>query len=155
MNTFWLKMAALVVVIVGLIVVVKILLASKPKPQTQQKTFYDVVQEDDARLRAEPNTRIPVTSSAENAPQAEPQFKELSPEDQTRAEQLFEMALAQRKMGRLPGMTYKLMVDYCRQIIEQFPDTTYAFKARRMLAEIPPQKRKLYNITDDEINPKN
>jgi len=52
-------------------------------------------------------------------------------------------------------MSYKLMVDYCRQIIEKWPGSVYAFKARRMLGEIPQRYRKQYNITEEEINPAN
>ena len=143
MNTFW-KVAAFAVVAVGLIFLVKNFSKPKPEPepQTKSKTFHDVTEQDDQRLRAEPESE-----------QTRQQFKELTPEQQVDAERLFEMALAQRKMGRLPGMSYKLMVDYCRQIIAKYPDSVYAFKARRMLGDIPQQYRKKYNITEEETNP--
>jgi len=166
MNTFWLKIAGLAVVVLGLIVLVKSLSPSESKPKPEPKTVYDVWEQDDKRLRAEPESKQP--SKTEQAPvtkqapdvkkvveSAKQQFKELSEEDKVRAEQLFEMALTHRKMGRLPAMGYKKMVDYCHQIIEMYPDSIYAFKARRMLADIPERFREQYKITNEEINPEN
>ena len=157
MNTFWLKIAALAVVVVGLIILVSVFSGSgEPKPKP--KTFYDVIEQDDRRLRAEPEPEVEQTptvkkinKSEPDKPKPKPQFKELTPEDQMQAEKLFEMALTHRKMGRLPGMTFKKMVDYCRQIIERWPDSVYAFKARRMLRDIPQRHRELYKITDEEM----
>jgi hypothetical protein len=144
MNSIWLKTTAVVVLVVAAVILANKFSASKPKPkpQTRSKTFYDVADQDDQRLRAEPEPE-----------QVKQQFEELTPEQQVDAERLFEMALAQRKMGRLPGVSYKLMVDYCRQIIAKYPDSVYAFKARRMLGDIPQQYRKQYDITEEEINP--
>lgn len=156
-KTFWLKMAGLaVVVVVGLIILVGVFSTSEPEPEPEPeakpKTFWGQVEQDDKELRAEPEVKQPLRNEQvveESKPRA--QFKELSLEDKVQAGKLFEMALAQRKIGRLPGMSYKLMVDYCRQIIKEFPDSEYAFKARRMLADIPERYRKQYNITDEEM----
>jgi hypothetical protein len=82
-----------------------------------------------------------------------PEFKELEPEDEVRASQLFEMAMAERKRGRLPMMGFKNMVDYCREIIKNYPESEYAYKARRMLGDIPQRFRERYNITEAEIHP--
>ena len=159
MNTFWLKIAGLAVVVISLIIIVNKFTGSqsesKPEPT---KTVYDVWEEDDKRLRAEPTTKVPTTPEETKSPVEQPkmQFKELSPEDQVRASQLFEWALAERKMGRLPGVKlgYKNMVDHCREIIGKYPDSVYAFKARRMLGEVPKRYWKQYHITEEEINPK-
>jgi len=153
MNTFWLKAAAGVVVVVGLIMLVNVFKSSSPqqKPKTTEaepNTYSDIVAQDDKRLRAEPKTSERQESNMTD-------FKELSEEEKVDAEKLFEMALFQRKEGRLPGMSssYKLMVDYCRQIIQKYPDSEYAFKARRMLGDLPTRFRQQYKITDEEINP--
>jgi uncharacterized protein (UPF0128 family) len=45
------------------------------------------------------------------------------------------------------------MVQYCRQILEKYPGSEYAYKAKRILADIPENERTRYHITDDEINP--
>ena len=157
MNTFWLKIAVFAVVIVGVFVLVSKFSRSKTEPAPRQKTFSDVIREDDKRLRGEPETVEPpeTLETEEVVKPAKRQFKELSEADKVQAERLFEMALAQRKMGRLPGVSYKLMVDYCRQIIEKYPDSSYAFKAKRMLGDIPERYRRQYKITDEEINLKN
>jgi len=150
MNTFWLKAAAGVAIVVGLIMLVNVFKSSSSKqklPEPKPKTIYDQFAEDDKRLRAEPKTSERQESNIT-------EFKELSEEEKVDAEKLFEMALFHRKQARLPGMaSYKQMVDYCRQIIQKYPDSEYAFKARRMLGDIPDRFRQRYNITDEEINP--
>ena len=157
MSSFWLKVAAVVVVVTVIVILVRNFLPSKTQtqPRAEPKSFYEVIEEDDRRLRAEPQP-----PSQERGPQeqtglpqqpASPHFKELSEVEKIEAERLFEMALAQRKMGRLPGVGYKQMVDYCRQIIEKFPDSEYEFKTKRILADIPERYRRQYNITDEEI----
>jgi len=161
MNTFWLKAAGGVVIVVGLIMLVNVFksFSSKQKPpEPKPKTIYDQFAEDDKRLRAEPDANQARRSVApKTSERYEPNvadFKELSDEEQVDAEKLFEMALFHRKQARLPGMaTYKLMVDYCRQIIQKYPDSEYAFKARRMLGDIPARFRQQYKITEEEINP--
>ena len=161
MNTFWLKIAGFAVVVVGLIVLVKVFSSSDLEVKTE-KTVYDVWEQDDKRLRAEPQAeptetakQAPVTKQIPEAKPAveptKPKFKELSPEDEVRAQKLFEMALFHRKSGRLPGLQFKKMVDYCREIIEKYPDSVYAFRARRMLRDIPRRYRERYNITDEEM----
>lgn len=162
MNTFWLKAAGGIVIVVVLLIVVNKFKSSfsQPKPP-EPKTIYDQFAEDDKRLRAEPNanrTRRSVEpgTSERYEPNAA-DFKELSDEERVDAEKLFEMAMFQRKEARLPGMSggYKMMVDYCRQIIQKYPDTEYGFKARRILGDMPARFRQQYNVTEEEINPQN
>ena len=167
MNTFGLKIAGLAVAAVGVIVLVSFFLPeTEPEPEPQPKTFYDVVAEDDRRLRAEPEltgppeTSPPAQPTNEPAPQtrpvapSKPVFKKLSEIEEIQAQRLFEMAMTERKMGRLPGVRlgYKKMVDHCREIIRKWPDSEYAFKAKRMLAEIPQRYHKMYNITKEETD---
>ncbi len=63
MNTFWLKVAGFAVVVIGLIILVSKFSPSKPEPEpkleAKPKTFYDVIEEDDKRLRAEPVAEQP------------------------------------------------------------------------------------------------
>jgi HJR/Mrr/RecB family endonuclease len=173
MKFFLTRLAILAVILVGAVVFVNSIPKSAKKPKESPKTFYDVVREDDVRLRADPTpvpkpapapkqqTATPKSESAESAeqPQAEKpaprQFKELSEIDRIQAERLFEMAITHRKVGRLPGPTYKQMIDYCREIISKYPGTVYEYKAKRMLADIPERYRRRYNITQDEINYEN
>lgn len=164
MNTFWLKIAVFAVIVIGLIVLVKNFAKSVIEDVKNTKTFSEVVGEDDKRLRAEPE-QLPKakqaraerrTSGTERV--AEPvtrQFKKLTEIENIDAERLFNVAIQGRKMGRLPGPGYKLMADSCRQIIEKYPGSIWAFKARRMLGDIPERFRQRYNITEEEINPDN
>ena len=163
MDTFWLKIAGFAIVVIGLVILVNKFSSSESEPKPEPKTFYDVIAEDDKRLRADiepPQTlKTEPTAPTTQPPKAElavkavkPQPEEMTLEDQVQAERLFEMALMQRKVGRLPGMGYKQMVDYCRQIIEKYPDSVYAFKAKRMLSDIPETYRKRYKITSEETD---
>ena len=156
----WFKIAIVIAVVVVLIVLVgKFLPSCQKSPHQPEKTFYDVAKEDDARLRAEPtlkDTTKPLTPAQQNETQpvaeVKLKFKELSEDEQVAAEQLFEMAITERKMGRLPVITYGQTVNYCRQIIQRFPGSEFDFKARRMLADIPEQYRSQYKITPEEID---
>jgi hypothetical protein len=154
MNTVWLKIVAVVVLLIVIFVIISKIANKASKPEEPVRTVGDTFREDDKRLRAEPNI---VESNVPEGQQATavqpPKFKEMTEDEKAGADQLFELALAQRKMGRLPGVSYGAMVQYCRQIIERYPGTEYAYKAKRMLADIPVNQRDRYNITDDEINP--
>ena len=154
MNTVWLKIVAAVVLLVVIFVIISKVANKASKPVEPDKTIADTWREDEKRLRAEPKaaeSNVPVqqeTTAAEP-----PKFKEMTEDEKAGAEQLFELAMAQRKMGRLPGVTYGAMVQYCRDIIQKYPQSEYAYKAKRMLADIPADQRERYHITDDEINP--
>jgi hypothetical protein len=160
MNTFWLKLAAVVVLIVVVIVVISRFTGSKQGQQEQlakqEKTVGDVWREDEKRLRAEPNVSpasgIEQVTSARPTEEPATKFRQLTEEEQAGAEQLFEMAIAQRKMARLPGMSYGQMVNYCRQIIERYPGSEFEYKARRMLGEVPREQWERYRITKQEID---
>ncbi len=158
MNTVWLRIAVLAVAIVVAIVLLNKLVNHKPEPVVPEKTLRDTMREDEKRLRAEPNvveSNVPAQPAAgQQAPAAQvPKFRELTEDEKAGAEELFELAITQRKMGRLPGIRYGAMVQYCRQIIEKYPGSEYAYKAKRILADIPASDRERYHITDDEINP--
>ena len=184
MNTLWLKTAVVLVVLTAGFVVFSSLSSDEEKsPRPGNKTFSEVVEEDDRRLRAEPesvrvaeaaeqtseeqtdmaepesspeessdNTGNRMQKELEIAESQKPRFRELPLEQRLQAEKLFEMVMFHRKSGRLPtGMGYKKMVDYCREIIEKYPGTEYAFKARRALRDIPERYRRIYNLTDEEL----
>ena len=66
------------------------------------------------------------------------------------AERLYNMALTQYKIGR-KIMTFKKMVDYCRELFDRFPDSPEAAKARVLMRNMPERYRELYNVTDEEL----
>jgi type IV secretory pathway VirB10-like protein len=171
MNTIWLKISGLVVLIVAGIVLFSFLTSGKdsgPKQAEQPaKNIYEQWDKDDKELMAEPqykeppapapSAQQPVQPSSPVAPaqpveQPKPQFKELSPEDEIEAEKLWIWVENQRKMGRLPVMGYGQMVKGCRDIIQRWPESKYAFFAKRALADLPERYREMYNITKEEID---
>jgi len=78
-------------------------------------------------------------------------FKPLGEIDKIEAERLFNVAVPGYSIGRLPMMGYKgLSVDPCRQIIKRWPDSFYAFQAKRLLANLPERYQKRYNVTAEE-----
>ena len=156
MDKFWLKIAGFAVVVLGLIILVKVFSPSETEPKPKPKTVYDVWEQDDERLRAEPKVedikQAQQPLAAEPEPQPVPKFKELSEIEKVEAERLFEFAVQQRKIGRLPVTGFKPMVDACREIIQKFQGSEFDYKARRMLADIPQRYQERYKITEEEID---
>ena len=174
MNTFWLKIALVFVFILGGIVFVSVFFSGTPEPEEPQKTFYDQAQEDKEKFLAKPEALDPQDQPAVTTPEqtpaktesaqsaapapkpAEPTvlyFKPLDEIDNIEAERLLTVAVPGRSIGRLPMTGYKqLNVDPCRQIIRRWPDSYFAYQAKRMLADLPERYQKRYNITEEELD---
>lgn len=179
MNTIWLKIAGVAVALVVVLIVGSRFMSDKPAaaPETasneadRPKTVYDSFERDDKEFGVdgqsaeEPAQDVapPVaeqapaheTTPAQQAPPAqaaEPTFEKLPIEEEVQAQKLHSMALEERKRSRLPMMTPKLMVDYCRQIIQRWPRSEYAFQAKRMLADIPERYKEMYKVTEQETD---
>jgi hypothetical protein len=169
MNSLWIKVAIGGVVVLGLVILVISFLPSDSQPESGPSSVYEQWEKDDAKLRADPEpvaevppepapaneptpTSTPVKPVAPPEPTPMPQFVELTMEQKVEAERLFEMALFHSKQARLPGMSFKKMVDYCREIIQRWPESEYAFKAKRMLRHMPERHRARYDITEEEID---
>jgi len=170
MNTFWLKIAGVAAAVVAILVLIGVFSSSSPVPspsptaapkeqsEPPAKTIYEQWERDDKRLRAEPQPiEQPKTDSSgqTTVEQRQPKFKELSPEEEIEAQQKWEWVVTQRKMGRLPVMGYKQMVDTCREIIQRWPQSKYAFMAKRALADLPEKYHHMYNITKEEMDVSN
>jgi hypothetical protein len=178
MNTFWLKIAGVAVaVVVGIVVVAMFIAGGPQEPQPPEKTFYDQAEQDKKKFLAEPQAldssqqepvpqqgpaaQEPQTAAEQAQPAVEPPkpagpvtlyFKELSEIDSIEAERLLNIAVPARSIGRLPMTGFKLMVDGCRQIIQKWPDSWYAFRAKQMLLDMPERYRRNYNITEEELD---
>jgi hypothetical protein len=178
MNTFWLKVAGLVVLAVVGIVLVSVLTSgtADTEPEKPAKTFYDQAEEDKERFLAEPQALDALgppagakpeqtkaeTQSLESTPKgsepAEPSkptvlyFKPLSEIDTIEAERLLGVAVPGRSIGRLPMTGYNLMVENCRQIIRRWPESWYAFRAKQLLADLPERYQTRYRITKQELD---
>ncbi len=166
MNTFWLKIAGLAIAIVVIIVLISTFTSSSTQePQQPRKTFYDVAEQDRQKFLAKPQppaegkTETERIASArelskppEEAGPVTLYFRELSEIERIEAEKLLNTAVPGRSIGRLPMTGFKLMVDCCRQIIQRWPDSWYAYRAKQMLADMPPRFRKRYRITEEELD---
>lgn len=164
MNSFWVKMAIFAAIVVGLVLLVRNVSKSTVKHIEETKGIGQMWEEDDQRLRAEPPPKQQEPKAAEETAVAEqktaveqvaaepqPQFRELDDIEKADADKLFEVAIQHRKMGRIGGIGFKLMVDCCRQLIEKYPDSVYAYNAKRMIAEVPKRHWKKYGITEEEV----
>ena len=173
MDTFWLKIVGFTVLVVGVIILIGFLASGTKEPE---KTFYDQVEEDRQKFLAEPQplrvpekTQVPEqTQVVESKEAAEPvvpvqkqvvqpkptvlYFKPLSEIEQVEAEKLLNVAVPGRSIGRLPMTGFNLMVPNCRQIIQRWPDSQYAYQARRLLADLPVRYQTRYNVTKEEID---
>ena len=186
MNTFWLKIAALAIVVVAVIVLIGVFSSSeKPRPAAESvnkpvKTFDEQVEKDKEKFLSPPKAqeqpaKEPVKQQVQeqNQPPAiqTPQqpvqppvtkspaqpvqlyFKPLSEIDKVEAERLLNVAVPGRSIGRLPIATdYQLMVEPCRQIIRKWPDSWYAYNAKKMLIDMPVRFRERYKITNEELD---
>ncbi len=167
MNTSWLKIAGLVIVIAVAVVLIRVFLPSEKsepaaQPQAKDKTFYDMVERDKEKFLAEPEPAEETTAQQKQTPvkqaPTEPTklyFKPLSEIEEIEAERLLNVAVPGRSIGRLPmasGAGFRLMVDNCRQIIRKWPDSWYAYKAKQMLIDMPAQYRERYKITKEELD---
>ena len=54
-------------------------------------------------------------------------------------------------LGRKTGMSSKIGVDLCREIITKYPETEYADEARKLLRKVPERDRKRLKITNEEM----
>lgn len=163
MNTFWLKMAGIVVVILGAIVLVRVFSSSEPEPgrENKPKTLYESAARDRDKFLNKPKPANETKNSesigtAKQTPRPPETvtlyFSELSEIDKIEAERLLNVAVPGRSIGRLPMTGFRLMVDNCRRIIERWPDSWYAYRAKQMLADMPPRFRPRYHITEEELD---
>lgn len=94
---------------------------------------------------------MPGQPATEAAP-AEKKYKELPIEQQVDAEKKLSYVRDLFIRGsRMRVQSYKRGVDFCREVIRDYPDTKYAEEARMLLRQVPEHRRSTYNITDEEL----
>jgi FtsZ-interacting cell division protein ZipA len=155
-ETFWLKVAAVIVVIIAVIVGVVVLMPSgRDKPKEPAKTIYDMAEKDKEELLAAPSAKdfkqdeaaetnrpqeeqsAPAASKAERA--AEPMvlyFTEVPEEEGFEAENILATIPSWRTIGRMPFTGYNVMVESCRLLMSRWPGSRYDYMARRALAQV-------------------
>jgi hypothetical protein len=175
MNTFWLKIAALVIAVIAGIVVIGSLTGGDSQPKEPETTFYDKAEEDRERFLAEPqavktqeaepgaeqgqvaeeNQAVaPVAPAPRPVEPPKPKViycRELSEIDKIEAERLLNAAVPARSLGRLQ-VGFNLMMENCRQILRRWPDSWYAYRAKQMIADMPERFRDRYKITQEELD---
>ncbi len=190
MNTIWLKIAAVAVVLVVALIVGSNFMSDDSAPAPTEadppETFYDKAERDKQFMEepkpAEPEpqaqTQPPVEQPEQAAPsqpvqEAPPQpalqasrivlpsnitkattmyFKPMGEIEDFEAQRLLSTATTGRSIGRLPVTHFKLMVQGCRQILQKWPDSWYAFRAKQMLEEMPERFRPNYKVTEQELD---
>ena len=190
MNTIWLKIAAVAVVLVVALIVGSHFMSgdSTPAPsraeEDETKTVYDMAErdkqfmEEPKPVEPEPQTPPPAEPAAEPAPSqptpepAQPPvqqasgivlpssitkattmyFKPMGEIEDIEAQRLLPVMTAGRSIGRLPVTHFKLMVDGCRQVLQKWPDSWYAFRAKQMLEEMPERFWRNYKVTEEELD---
>ena len=166
MNTFWLKVAGIAVGVVVVIVIVSAIMPSgDSSPKPPDKSFYDVADEDRGKYLTEPKRVDPTpeqpdvsgeqpseTNDATSPREVTLYFSKLSEIDKIEAERLLNVAAPGYSIGRLPVTGYNLALQTCRQIIERWPDSWYAYRAKQMLGDIPQRLHSRYRITEEELD---
>lgn len=90
-------------------------------------------------------------TTTEAAP-AEKKYKELPIEQQVDAEKKLSYVRDLFIRGsKMRIQSYKRGVDFCREIMRDYPDTIYAEQARMLLRQVPESRRSTYNITNEEL----
>ena len=160
MSTFWLKIAALVIIIIIGVVLLANFLSSGIEEATDFERVEKLVEAQEARFQAElaeaelkaKQAKAKRADVKQPAVQPQPQPDEMEQLQQNvEASRLYQWAEREFRIARKPLMSYKRCVDFCRQIIQRWPDSAEAAKARVLLRRIPERYRKQYNITDEEM----
>lgn len=79
-------------------------------------------------------------------------FIPLDETEDVAAQQLLPWATTTRSIGRLPMLQYGPMVKACRDIMQRWPDSWYAFRAKQMLEDIYEVHGAQYKITPQEMD---
>ena len=93
MNTFWLKIAMVVFLVLGVIVLITVLTSGPPEPEKPEKTFYDQAEQDKEKFLAEPEaldtpdeptvaTPGPASSKTDGVEPVQPNPKPAEPEEE-------------------------------------------------------------------------
>ena len=177
MDKFWLKIAGFAVVVLAVVILVNVFSPSEPaepepepvvetgaveQPRTadeadvppQPEVEQQSRQRETATRRRSRREMAEEVEAAERAAKSAKPTRPQTPEDEQTdimADRLYQMAVVESKIARKPMMTYKRMVDYCRQILKLYPNSRQAPMARKLLREMPKRARERYNVTDEEM----
>ena len=176
MDSFWVKIIIFAVLVAGLAILIKFFSGKELLKESESSGFSETVARDKKKFLTEPKqvahpiqepvqeqqpVAVKETSAesvkrpVEHVQPTEPRqlyFMPLSEIDSIAAERLLNVAVPGRSIGRLPQTGFKLMVDTCREIIQNWPKSWYAYRAHQMLADMPERFRRRYHIRPDELD---
>ena len=156
MKNLWLKIAGGALVILALVVLISVF--SSPKTPKDDVELTPEQQAQKAEQRKQ--NRLEKIKKRQQQEQTTDQTRDIAvrrevrreePEEYVRAEQLYQMVVVESKIAKKPMMTYRRMVDYCRQLFKEYPDSSQAEKARELLRQMPPRDKRRYKITNEEL----
>lgn len=162
MNNFWIKIGVFAVIVVGLVVVVKVFSPSG-ESRVEQVDFKQTEKEpqgvnttkalkDEQVPQRPPRKKMIERSKDPTAPQPVPKPEvRLAPEEQLQADKLLQAIKLQYSLARKSPVTYKKMVDFCRELFAKFPNSQQAEEARELLRRMPKRYRNLYKVTNEEL----
>lgn len=158
MNTFWLKIVIFAVIVVGLVVLVKTLSPKVKEAMDFDKQSEQLARAQEEKLQAELAEAEAKAKQARAAQPAAPSRTSQPISDEIdqlgqniQAQRLYQMAEVEFRIARKPLMSFKRCVDYCREIINKFPDSAEAAKARVLLRKMPARERERWKVTDEEM----
>jgi len=115
MRTYWWKITVAAVLILAVVITAKVFWPRSPESS--------------------------ITESPARANQQQTQQNRPRPS----AEELYQTALLHKEPGDSVHRDFRLVVAYCRQILEEYPESPQAEKARELLQEVPERYQKQYD----------
>jgi len=166
MAKIWLTIAALVIVLTGLLLAT-LYLRSGPEPQPSAPVMTEQQHAEAERQRQERlrqkelarqrlmEQRRQAEAALEQTRRQQPTVEQIEPDEfgieELEAAQLYQRAELQYNVGRRVGGSFKNTIEDCREIIRKYPNTSSAQKAQLLLRKIPERFRRMYNVTDEEM----
>lgn len=150
MGKFWLIVLVLALAVLGFIVVSGKFSSPPDKAVIEQPL--EVAETEPRQTEPVQPIEPPVQQQAETPKPAAPPSAadEAFAFEDVRAQQIYQMAETESKIAR-KIMSYKRMVDYCREILRDYPTSPYAEKARELLRQMPERHREMHNVTNEEM----
>lgn len=145
MNKLWLKITGIIVLALVAIVVVTAFWPAETTPMAKSRDMKQIQKEDKGDLKAQqivqqPEEKVATEPTGPKQPETSEQAESIP-----NAEKLYQIALFYKEPSNSPDMGYKIMLDCCGLILDQYPNTPQAEKARELLQEVPEDYRKRYD----------
>lgn len=136
MNKLWLKITGFVVLALAAIIVVNAFWPTGTAPTSESNDMKQVKKEDKSDLKPQQVVQQPEEKEAVEQAESIPN-----------AEKLYQIALFYKEPGDSPdpNMSYEIVLDCCGLILNQYPNTPQAEKARELLQKVPEDYRKRYD----------